>query len=150
MRGQAATGSAQAHRPPPDTILHRSSEGREARYREGPQWPILLEHLPDDFLTNRSPATRSARFTGRKRWPFETPAAEVQASIATLAQVGIGAVRMRPCFPLRSTIPAAVALLDVRETERCNFRAPQSAAEKNSQDSAIAQSLQCPDTWRTE
>src|SRR6266436_5135385 len=47
---------------------------------------------------------RSPRFTGRNTWPSAKPAAEVQASIATFTQVGIGMVRMRLCLPTRSTM----------------------------------------------
>src|ERR1035438_4129982 len=40
----------------------------------------------------------------RKAGPSQTPAADVQASIATFTHVGIGIVRTRPCFPRRSTM----------------------------------------------
>ena len=34
--------------------------------------------------------------------------------------------------------PSAIALLDMRKCERCNFGSPQTAAEKNSEDGAIS------------
>jgi hypothetical protein len=43
--------------------------------------------------------------------------------------------------------PAAVALLQVRESERGNLGAPQAAAEKNGENSPIAPSPECRDIW---
>jgi len=56
------------------------------------------------FSPRRWPMTRSARFTGRNRRPSVKSAIDVHASTATLTHVGIGVVRMRPCFPRRSTM----------------------------------------------
>jgi hypothetical protein len=50
------------------------------------------------------PETSSPRFTERKTKPSVKPATNVQASIATFAQVGIGIVRTRPCLPTSSTM----------------------------------------------
>jgi hypothetical protein len=41
--------------------------------------------------------------------------------------------------------PAAIALLQVRESERGHLRAPQAAAEQNGEDGAIAQPTECRD-----
>ena len=56
------------------------------------------------FSPKRSLVARSARFTCRNTWPSTTRPEEVHPSIATLTQVGMGAVRMRQCFPSRSTM----------------------------------------------
>jgi hypothetical protein len=51
-----------------------------------------------------SPCALSHRFTGRSTQPSAKPDAEVQASIATFTQVGIGTVRVQLCLPTRSTM----------------------------------------------
>ena len=56
------------------------------------------------FSPRRSPETRLPRSTGQKTCPSAVLAELVQESIATFTQFGIGVVRMRPCFPRRSTM----------------------------------------------
>ena len=81
-----------------------------------------------------------ARFTGRNTWPESTPAADVQPSIATFTQVGIGAVRTPTVFPDEIyNAPPSVPLLDVFESERSHLRSSQSAPEEHGENRSIAQ-----------
>jgi hypothetical protein len=63
-----------------------------------------MEHMPGGLLAQAF-ARRSVSPVHRPEGePSASPAAEVHASIDTLTQAGIGIVRMRPRFPLRSTM----------------------------------------------
>src|SRR5579859_4135909 len=79
----------------PATIMRR-----DARDAIAYCWSICQTTFSD----MASPCTLSPRFTGRNTWPSPKPAAEVQASIATFTQVGIGTVRTRLCLPTISTM----------------------------------------------
>ena len=47
-------------------------------------------------------------------------------------------------------IPATIALLNMRESKRCYFGPPKTAAEKDRYDGAIAQPLHRPGIWRAD
>ena len=113
-------------KPPPDSIL-------EPAVRRGLHARIPIERLgscganpgiPMDsayrrsicqkaFSPRRSPSTSPARFTLRKSNPSAGPAAELQASMATFAQLGMGVVRAARRCPTRRCGPAC------RADQRC-------------------------------
>jgi hypothetical protein len=70
--------------------------------------------------------------------------ADVQASVATFTQAGVGIVRMRPVLAFEvHDAPAAVALLEMPERERGEFGPAQAATQQHGEDGPVAESFRC-------
>src|SRR5450432_4197741 len=85
------------------------------------------------------PVSRSPLLTAPSITPEVKRAASSQSSMAALVQAGMGTVRMR--FPLPGQIdyaPAAVALLDLFETQAGQFLPAEAATDEQSEQRAIA------------
>ena len=76
--------------------------GREAGEPIAAAYSCIICHTT--FSLMPSPHIRSPRLTDRNTRPSVTSAADVQTSIATFTQPGIGTVRTRACLPTRSTM----------------------------------------------